>query len=243
MKLAAMSWKAKPRARPRMPAPASNEATVFCRPTMPSEMKKPAARKARNTVWASSRVTCSLWETRFSRRSRRFRTSLAASQKPTSTSTATARLGSSRMKSRVHPNSFSTSRFQVFSIPMTWLALCNPQARSARPRHLFCRIGGSRSRIVNNTARAADPREVPMVHSPKVLLVYPVFPPSYWGFQYALELAGKHASMPPLGLLTVAAMIPGHYQLRLVDMNVAPLTDADLDWSDLVLTSTMVVQQ
>jgi radical SAM superfamily enzyme YgiQ (UPF0313 family) len=82
-----------------------------------------------------------------------------------------------------------------------------------------------------------------MIHSPKVLLVYPQFPPSYWGFQYALELAGKHASMPPLGLLTVAAMIPGHYQLRLVDMNVAPLTDADLDWSDLVLTSTMVVQR
>ena len=82
-----------------------------------------------------------------------------------------------------------------------------------------------------------------MVRSSKVLLVYPEFPPSYWGFQYALELVGKRASMPPLGLLTVAAMFPARYQLRLVDMNVAPLTDADLDWADLVLTSTMVVQQ
>jgi radical SAM superfamily enzyme YgiQ (UPF0313 family) len=82
-----------------------------------------------------------------------------------------------------------------------------------------------------------------MAGSAKVLLVYPAFPPSYWGFQYALELVGKRCSMPPLGLLTVAAMFPVHYRLRLVDMNVAPLTDADLDWADLVLTSTMVVQQ
>jgi radical SAM superfamily enzyme YgiQ (UPF0313 family) len=82
-----------------------------------------------------------------------------------------------------------------------------------------------------------------MVRSPQVLLVYPEFPPSYWGFQYALQLVGKRAAMPPLGLVTVAAMFPAHYQLRLVDMNVAPLTDADLEWADLVLTSTMVVQQ
>ncbi len=82
-----------------------------------------------------------------------------------------------------------------------------------------------------------------IVGPPKVLLVYPAFPPSYWGFQYALELIGKRASMPPLGLLTVAAMCPSRYRLRLVDMNVAPLADEDLDWADLVLTSTMVVQQ
>lgn len=82
-----------------------------------------------------------------------------------------------------------------------------------------------------------------MVRSPRVLLVYPEFPPSYWGFQYALELVGKRAAMPPLGLVTVAAMCPERYELRLVDMNVAPLTDRDLEWADLVLTSTMVVQQ
>jgi radical SAM superfamily enzyme YgiQ (UPF0313 family) len=75
------------------------------------------------------------------------------------------------------------------------------------------------------------------------LLVYPSFPPSYWGFRYALELLGKRSAMPPLGLLTVAAMFPDHYRLRLVDMNVTELRDEDLDWADLVLTSTMVVQQ
>ncbi len=75
------------------------------------------------------------------------------------------------------------------------------------------------------------------------LLVYPCFPPSYWGFQYAIELMGKRSAMPPLGLITVAAMFPSHYQLRLVDTNVTELSDQDLDWADLVLTSSMVVQQ
>jgi len=75
------------------------------------------------------------------------------------------------------------------------------------------------------------------------LLVYPRFPPSYWGFQYAIELMGKRSAMPPLGLLTVAALFPAHYRLRLVDINVAELTDRDLDWADLVLTSSMVVQR
>jgi len=78
---------------------------------------------------------------------------------------------------------------------------------------------------------------------PHALLVYPEFPPSYWGFRYALELVGKRSSMPPLGLLTVAAMFPDTWELRLVDLNVCPLDDSDLAWADLVLTSTMVVQQ
>jgi len=60
------------------------------------------------------------------------------------------------------------------------------------------------------------------------LLVYPRFPPSYWGFQYAIELMGKSSAMPPLGLLTVAAMFPAHYRLRLVDTNVAALADQAL---------------
>lgn len=78
---------------------------------------------------------------------------------------------------------------------------------------------------------------------PNALLVYPEFPPSYWGYQFALEFIGKKASMPPLGLLTVAGMFPNDYQLKVVDMNVGALTDADLDWADLVLTSTMIVQK
>src|SRR3954447_1843407 len=115
MKLAAMSWKANPSARPRMPAPASSEATVFCNPRMPREMNRPVATRARKTVCPSSRLTCSLCETRRSRRCRRLRASLASSQKPTSTATATARFGSSRMKSRIHPITLAASRFHAFS--------------------------------------------------------------------------------------------------------------------------------
>jgi len=78
---------------------------------------------------------------------------------------------------------------------------------------------------------------------PKALLVYPEFPASYWGYNFALDFVGKKSSMPPLGLLTVAAMFPGEYQLKVVDMNIKPLMDEDLNWADLILTSTMIVQR
>jgi len=76
------------------------------------------------------------------------------------------------------------------------------------------------------------------------LLVSPKFPPSYWGYTYALDFVGKKSAMPPLGLLTVAAMFPPHdWHLKVVDMNVEPLTDTDLMWADYVFTSTMIVQK
>ena len=76
------------------------------------------------------------------------------------------------------------------------------------------------------------------------LLVYPEFPPSYWGYTYALDFVGKKSAMPPLGLLTVAAMFPKHdWHLKVVDMNVGLLTDTDLAWADYVFTSTMIVQK
>jgi radical SAM superfamily enzyme YgiQ (UPF0313 family) len=78
---------------------------------------------------------------------------------------------------------------------------------------------------------------------PNALLVYPKFPPSYWGAQYALEFIGKKSAMPPLGLLTVAGMFPSGYQLKVVDMNVDPLTEKQLEWADMVFTSTMIVQK
>ena len=77
---------------------------------------------------------------------------------------------------------------------------------------------------------------------PNALLIYPEHPPTYWGTDYALEIFGIKATHPPLGLLTVAAMFPPRYELRLVDMNVTALRDADLEWADLVFTSTMITQ-
>ena len=78
---------------------------------------------------------------------------------------------------------------------------------------------------------------------PKALLVYPEHPPTYWGANYALEMVGIKAAFPPLGLLTIAAMFPPEYDLRVVDMNVASLEDSDLEWADMVFTSTMIVQR
>lgn len=77
-----------------------------------------------------------------------------------------------------------------------------------------------------------------------ILFVYPKYPVSYWGFQYALPYVHKKATFPPLGLMTIAAMMPGEtYQKKLIDMNVQPLRDRDLRWADLVMISAMVVQR
>ena len=78
---------------------------------------------------------------------------------------------------------------------------------------------------------------------PNALLVYPEHPPTFWGADHALEMSGVKATHPPLGLLTVAALFPPGYELRVVDMNVSTLEDADLEWADLVFTSTMLTQQ
>lgn len=76
----------------------------------------------------------------------------------------------------------------------------------------------------------------------KVLLVYPEFPDTYWSFKHALAFEGKRAAFPPLGLITVSAMLPSSWERRLVDMNVSPLTDSDIEWADIVFLSAMIVQ-
>jgi len=76
-----------------------------------------------------------------------------------------------------------------------------------------------------------------------ILLVYPEFPDTFWSFKHALKFIRKRASMPPLGLLTVAAMLPVEWRKRLVDANVTKLADADLAWADYVFVSAMTVQR
>lgn len=77
-----------------------------------------------------------------------------------------------------------------------------------------------------------------------ILLVYPVFPSmTYWSFSTALKMLGKKSAFPPLGIATVAAMLPDSCHIRLIDMNVQPLTDRDLQWADSVFLSAMIVQQ
>jgi radical SAM superfamily enzyme YgiQ (UPF0313 family) len=77
----------------------------------------------------------------------------------------------------------------------------------------------------------------------KVLLVYPEFPDTFWSFKHALKFVRKKASSPPLGLLTVAAMLPPAWEVRLADLNVAPLSPQDLEWADSAFISAMVVQR
>ena len=77
----------------------------------------------------------------------------------------------------------------------------------------------------------------------RALLVYPKFRDSYWSFEKALELIGKRAMMPPLGLITVAAILPQDWEFRLRDRNVETVSDEDWAWADLVLLSGMLVQK
>jgi radical SAM superfamily enzyme YgiQ (UPF0313 family) len=76
-----------------------------------------------------------------------------------------------------------------------------------------------------------------------ILLIYPEYPDTFWSFSYALKFISKKAAYPPLGLLTVAAMLPPEWDKRLVDMNVRRLMDKDLLWADYVFISAMSVQK
>lgn len=77
----------------------------------------------------------------------------------------------------------------------------------------------------------------------KVLLVYPEMPPTFWSMRYALPFIGKKSAFPPLGLLTVAAMLPADFDVTLVDLNVEPLLESMVAGSDLVMTSSMLIQK
>ena len=77
----------------------------------------------------------------------------------------------------------------------------------------------------------------------KALMVYPEVPPTYWSLKYTLPFIGKRSVFPPLGLMTIAAMMPDDYDVSLVDMNVEPLEESAVAGADLILTSSMIVQR
>ena len=76
----------------------------------------------------------------------------------------------------------------------------------------------------------------------KILLVCPEYPDTFWSFKHALRFVSKKAGQPPLGLLTVAALLPVEWEKRLVDLNLTPLADGDLQWADYVFLGGMSVQ-
>ncbi len=76
-----------------------------------------------------------------------------------------------------------------------------------------------------------------------ILLVNPKYPETFWSFKHVLRFISKKAAFPPLGLLTVAAILPGGWRKRLVDLNVEPLTPEAVAWADLVFVGAMLVQK
>src|SRR5579859_5481764 len=77
----------------------------------------------------------------------------------------------------------------------------------------------------------------------RVLLIWPKFPPSFWGFEGVLEMLPEAAMTPPLGLITVAALCPATWTLRLKDHAFDEISDADYQWADLVMVSAMHAQR
>ncbi|ASB51007.1 B12-binding domain-containing radical SAM protein [Alkalitalea saponilacus] len=77
----------------------------------------------------------------------------------------------------------------------------------------------------------------------KILLIYPLYPDSFWSFKHALRFISKKAAVPPLGLITVSTMLPIHWQKKLVDLNVSDLDSKDIIWADYVFISAMYIQK
>ncbi|MCD6567919.1 MAG: DUF4070 domain-containing protein [Dehalococcoidia bacterium] len=77
----------------------------------------------------------------------------------------------------------------------------------------------------------------------KILFVYPQYPDTFWSFKHALKFISRKGTFAPLGLLTVAAMLPDEWEKKLVDMSITTLIDKDIKWADYVFISSMVVQR
>ncbi|HEX6086965.1 MAG TPA: B12-binding domain-containing radical SAM protein [Thermoanaerobaculia bacterium] len=83
----------------------------------------------------------------------------------------------------------------------------------------------------------------PLGHDVRALLVWPRFPPSFWGFNSMLDVLPEKSVLPPLGLITVAALCPAEWKLRLIDLAFDELRDEDLEWANLVMISAMHAQR
>ncbi|MGB7444273.1 MAG: B12-binding domain-containing radical SAM protein [Coleofasciculaceae cyanobacterium] len=77
----------------------------------------------------------------------------------------------------------------------------------------------------------------------RILLIYPLFPKTFWSYEKILELVNRKVLLPPLGLVTVAAILPQEWEFKLVDRNIRTVTEEEWDWADLVILSAMIVQK
>ncbi len=99
---------------------------------------------------------------------------------------------------------------------------------------------GGESAVSDTPSRVSLP---PLGKNLKVLMVWPSFPPSFWGFEGVLEIIPERAMTPPLGLITVAALCPPTWKIRLIDHAFEEVRDEDLRWADLVMVSAMHAQR
>src|SRR6201996_3294312 len=109
-------------------------------------------------------------------------------------------------------------------------------------------IPDSRLNVLPGTPPSKEPETVPVPLPPlgsniRVLMVWPSFPPSFWGFEGVLEMIPERAMTPPLGLITVAALCPANWQIRLIDHAFQEVHDSDLEGADLVMVSAMHAQR
>ena len=77
----------------------------------------------------------------------------------------------------------------------------------------------------------------------KALLVYPIFPPTFWSYEKILELVNRKVLLPPLGLVTVAGILPQEWEFKLVDRNIRAVREEEWAWADVVIMSAMIVQK
>ncbi len=99
------------------------------------------------------------------------------------------------------------------------------------------------SLLSSKPGTASDRTFPPLGQNLKVLMVWPQFPHSFWGFEGVLELVPEKSVMPPLGLITVAALCPASWEIRLLDLTFEVVRDEDLLWADLVMVSSMQAQR
>ena len=99
-------------------------------------------------------------------------------------------------------------------------------------------------RLPSQLSAIHDPVPATRLRSSRILLIYPQFVPnSFWNYKDACKLVGAVYPVAPLGLITVAALLPQSWEFRLVDRNTEELNAADIDWADLVLSGGMMNQQ
>ncbi len=102
---------------------------------------------------------------------------------------------------------------------------------------MFTETGPGRNSTFKSPKRSSEKNKM------KVLLIYPEYPDTFWSYKYAIAFINKKAVYPPLGLITVAAMLPAEWEKKVQDLNVEKLDDDQLRWADYIFLSAMAVQR